>query len=264
MIPNDLLPFAQYTFWQIAIIHGAVAVGFFIRGAFGFGSNLPLVLIITWIVGPHHAIVLALVVSVFAQIHLAPQGVRSADWSVFRTLTFGLLLGTLSGVVLFASLKADWLTIIMAVLIVSILIMDRYNAFARLQAIIDLQAKRVAIPLATLSGVVGSVSGGGGLYLLVAYLKITCVDARSLRGTNMMLSVMFQMVRFVALGIAGYISLQVLVESISLVPMMLLGSVCGRRLFNRLSEARFFHAIQIILLFGAGLLLIKGISQVLA
>jgi uncharacterized membrane protein YfcA len=264
MIPDDLIPFSRYELWQIAIIHGAVALGFFIRGAFGFGSNLPLVLITTWIVGPHHAIVLTLVISAFAQIHLAPQGVRTADWSVFRTLIVGFLLGSVGGVLVFATLNADWLTITMALLIVAILIMDYYNTFARLQQFMDLRSRRVAIPLATLSGLVGSVSGGGGLYLLVAYLKLACANARALRGTTMMLSVVFQMARFVALAVAGYISLNILIESLSVMPAMLAGAVAGKRLFDRLSEARFFRAIQAVLLLGAGLLLIKGLFQILA
>ena len=262
MLPNDLLTFSEYPIWQIAVIHTAVLLGFFIRGAFGFGSNLPLVLIVTWVLGPHHAIVLTLVVSAFAQIHLAPQGVRSADWSVFRTLILGLLIGSTLGVAVFSALRADSLTIVMGLLIVAIIVMDRYEAFAHLQKFVDLRAKRVAIPLATLSGMVGSVSGGGGLYLLVAYLKIACADTRSLRGTNMMLSVVFQMARFLALGIAGFISLEILIEGISLLPMMLLGAISGKGLFDRLSEAGFYSAIQLVLLLGASLLLIKGVLQI--
>jgi uncharacterized membrane protein YfcA len=58
--------------------------------------------------------------------------------------------------------------------------------------------------------------------------------------------------------------LNILIESLSVMPAMLAGAVAGKRLFDRLSEARFFRAIQAVLLLGAGLLLIKGLFQILA
>jgi len=48
--------------------------GFYIRGALGFGSNMPIVLLTTWVLGPHHAILLVALTSGIAQIHLLPRG----------------------------------------------------------------------------------------------------------------------------------------------------------------------------------------------
>jgi uncharacterized membrane protein YfcA len=263
MIPQDLIPFSQYSAVEVTVIYVTVAASFIIRGAFGFGSNLPFVLVTTWIFGPHHAIVLSVVLAVFGQLQLAHQGVRTADWSVFRSIILGLLAGAAIGAAVFASLDADWLTLLMALLILVVLVMDRYGAFALLGDVLNLRSLAVALPLATLSGTVGSVSGGGGMYFLVAYIKLACGSAASVRGTSLMLSVVYQLGRFVALAVAGFVSLQVLVESVAMLPAVVAGTVAGTRFFRSLSDRRFFEAIQLVLVAGAAVLLVKGVARVL-
>ena len=110
-VPTDLLPFADQSPFAIVVIVASGFAGFFIRGAFGFGSNLPFILVTTWVLGPHHAVVLSVVMAVFAQLHLAPQGVHSADWAVAWPTIVGLLLGACIGVGIFAALAPDWLTV---------------------------------------------------------------------------------------------------------------------------------------------------------
>jgi hypothetical protein len=46
--PGDIEPFAGIAWWAIAGVFAAHAFGSFIRGAFGFGSNMPIVIITTF------------------------------------------------------------------------------------------------------------------------------------------------------------------------------------------------------------------------
>jgi uncharacterized membrane protein YfcA len=262
-VAADLPVFPGLGIFAVALVFASAFVGFFIRGAFGFGSNLPFVLITTWVLGPHHAVVLSVVSAVFAQMHLAPQGVRTADWPVARPVIAGLLIGTVIGVAVFASLAPDWLTVVMASFIIAILLMERHGTFARIGQAIDLRSRRVAVPLATVSGTVGSVSGGGGLYFLIAYLKIACHGAAAVRGTNLMLSVFYQVGRFAALAVAGFVDLRVLLESVALLPAVFAGTWSGTRFYERGSEQRFFRGIQLVLLAAAAALLARGLAQVL-
>ena len=260
-MPVDLQPFPGLGVPAVALVLAAAFLGFFIRGAFGFGSNLPFILITTWLLGPHHAVVLSVVSAAFAQIHLAPQGVRSADWGVARPVIVGLLLGTVAGVAVFAALAPEWLTVVMASLIIAVLAMDRYGVFVRLGEVVDLRSRWVALPLAAVSGTVGSVSGGGGLYFLVAYLRIACSGALAVRGTNLMLSVFYQIGRLAALAVAGFVDATVLVESVVLLPAVFAGTFSGTRFFERGSEQRFFRGIQLVLLAAAAALLVRGIAR---
>ena len=90
-LPADIAPFADIGWWAIMGVAAAHAFGCFIRGAFGFGSNMPIVIITTFILGPHHAIILALMTTVVAQAHILPQGLKTADWQVARPLMAGLI-----------------------------------------------------------------------------------------------------------------------------------------------------------------------------
>jgi uncharacterized membrane protein YfcA len=96
-LPADLAPFAGITWWAIAGVFGAHGFGCFIRGAFGFGSNMPIVVITTFLLGPHHAILLALLTTIVAQLHLLPTALKDADWHVARPLMVGLVMGTSLG-----------------------------------------------------------------------------------------------------------------------------------------------------------------------
>ena len=60
--PFGAAPFVGLAAWSIAGVFAAHAFGCFVRGAFGFGSNVPIVIATTFLLGPHHAILLALLV----------------------------------------------------------------------------------------------------------------------------------------------------------------------------------------------------------
>ena len=59
-------PFATLNWWMILTVALVHAVGCFIRGAYGFGSNMPIVVATTFIIGPHHAILLALMTTIIS------------------------------------------------------------------------------------------------------------------------------------------------------------------------------------------------------
>ncbi|MGY8960104.1 MAG: TSUP family transporter, partial [Alphaproteobacteria bacterium] len=143
------------------------------------------------------------------------------------------------------------------------LVMDRFRLLERMTAYIDLRARPVTSSLALLSGFVGSISGGGGLYFLVVYLKLACKSALSLRSTNIMLSGVFILIRLILLVYAGFVSWPIVVESLFLTPAVLLGSWMGTRLFHASSPERFFAALQVLLLIASLSLMVRGVVKIL-
>jgi uncharacterized protein len=262
-LPADFIPFADVPIWAVACVVATHFGGFLIRGAFGFGSNMPIVLVTTWLLGPHHAVVLVVVTAVFAQVHLLPQGFGSADWTVARPLCIGTFIGIALGTWFFTMMAADGLMLVMGALITVTLIMDRFRLLERLTYFIDLRARTVTSSLAFLSGLVGALSGGGGLYFLVVYLKLACKTALSLRGTNIILSGVFIMVRLGLLAVAGFVSWSLLVEGLILMPAVLLGSWLGTRLFHASSPERFYAALQVLLLVASLSLMARGVVEIL-
>jgi uncharacterized membrane protein YfcA len=260
-LPAGIDPFAGISLLAIVGVAAMHGFGCFIRGAFGFGSNLPIVLVTTFILGPHHAILLAVMTTVVAQTNLLKQGVRTAEWPVARPLLIGQVAGVVAGTWAFTVLAPEWLTLILGLLIGTIVVMDRLQLMARLHRIVDLRARPICSALAFTGSTVGSISGGGGLYFLVAYLKLVCTSPAGLRGTNLVLSNVFLAVRIIALLVAGLITPTLVVEGLILAPVALLATRAGSRMFHRTSPARFYFAIQGLLLFGAAALVVRGVIR---
>ncbi len=62
------LPFADLSAYAIALVYVAYFFGYYIRGSFGFGSNLPAVLITAWVFDPQHTVRVVAVVAGLAVI----------------------------------------------------------------------------------------------------------------------------------------------------------------------------------------------------
>jgi len=259
----DITPFAGIGWWAIAGVFAAHCVGCFIRGAFGFGSNMPIVLVTTFLLGPHHAILLALLTTAVAQLHLLPAAYRDADWPVARPLMVGLVAGTSLGTWLFTILSADWLLLVLGVLLCVVVLMDSLKLVERLTGHIDLRSRRVASGFAFTGGTMGGLAGGGAFYFLVVYLKHACATAIALRGTNIALSLLVMITRMVVVILAGRMTLSLVTEGLLLTPFVLGATWYGAHMFRTSTPARFFAALQILLLAGAVALIVKGMGRLL-
>lgn len=256
---GDVVAFDGMTFFDVGFVLLVHFIGFFIRGALGFGSNMPIVLLTTWVLGPHHAILLVALTSGIAQVHLLPQGFRHTDWLIARMLALGMMAGIVFGTWVFAKIEVDWLVILLGGLILGILLMDRFQVIERLQRRINLRSHALASILAAISGTVGTISGGGGLYFLVAYLKLVCANPMVLRSTNVFLSGAFMLFRLCLLTYAGLFTSTLLVEAVLVTPAVFLGSWAGTRLFNASSPERFYNILQFVLFAAAATLFLKGL-----
>ena len=210
-----------------------------------------------WVLGPHQAILLVALTSGLAQIHLLPQGFRHTDWSIARILAFGMMVGIGFGV--FAGIEADWLVMLLGALIIVVLLMDRFRLIERLQTFIDLRSPILAGVLATISGTVGTISGGGGLYFLVVYLKLVCATPEILRSTNVFLAGAFMLFRLTLLTFVGLFTPELLLEALIVAPAVFLGSWAGTRLFHASCPERFYNILQLVLLAAAIALFVKGV-----
>ena len=248
----------------VALVLVAHFVGFYIRGALGFGSNMPIVLLTTWVLGPHHAILLVALTSGIAQVHLLPQGFRETDWHVARMLALGMMVGITLGIWVFADIEADWLVLLLGGLIIGILLMDRFRLIEHLRRVVDLRSPALASVLAVTSGTVGTISGGGGLYFLVVYLKLVCATPAALRSTNVFLSGAFMIFRLALLTYAGLFTPQLLLEALVIAPVVFLGSCAGTRLFHAATAERFYNFLQLVLLAAAAALFVKGLIYLLS
>ena len=150
-------PFETLTWWMILTVALVHAVGCFIRGAYGFGSNMPIVVATTFIIGPHHAILLALMTTIICQIHLMPSGFKTADWQVAKTLIPGMIIGSLFGTWAFTFLSGISLQIILGILIVGIIVMDTFKLVEKLTNKFEIRSPKITGSFSFISGTMGGV-----------------------------------------------------------------------------------------------------------
>jgi hypothetical protein len=262
-IPAPYTPFDGISAWAVGVIYVAAFAGYFSRGLFGFGSNMLIIIVIAWILGPHHAVLLTLLATGAAQIHLFPQGIKTANWKITRTLLLGQCAGIAVATWLFVTLKADWLTLLLGLLVALNVLMDRFRLLNRLGNHIDMRGTATVSGLAVSSGMLGTLSGGGGIYLLIPYLKLSCDDPGTLRGTALAMSGIFMVARIAAMAAAGAFAPHMLVETALILPVVFLGTWTGSRLFHAISAERYYGFLQFFLITAASALIGRGLWYLL-
>ena len=259
-MPALPVPFADHPLAVVLGLNLVYAAAFYLRGAFGFGSNMPIVLLTAWVLGAHHAVLLVVVVATLAQVHLLPQGFESAHWKVTWPVITAMTAGSVGGVWLLTVLSGEWLTVVLGLVVIIIVALDAGRVLERLARRYDVRAPAWSGSMALASGALGTVAGGGGIYLLAPYLKLALPDARVFRGTSIMLSGLSMLARIVMVALAGLLTFEIVVEALALMPAVLLGTWGGTRRFRRGSQAGFFRALRILLLAAALALVLKGLT----
>jgi uncharacterized protein len=259
------------TFAGLAVFEGIAPLGlvglaaiyflsYFIKGVVGFGALTPAILFGSFLVPPHYAVLLALMANATSQLQFIPEGVRFGDWGVVARYVPAYLTGVAIGVVVFANLDARRLTLVLGLSVAALMIAELLRLPERVERIVNLRSTLVGNGLATASGALTGVTGAGGLFFMVALLKLSGLAPRPFRATTFLLSAFSILWRTALLTLGGFITVTLLVESLLLLPPVVLGGLVGSRLFHRLSAKFFFAAVQILLLAGALGLVWQGLS----
>jgi uncharacterized membrane protein YfcA len=226
-------------------------VSYLIKGTVGLGGLTPAILFGTFILGPHHSILLALTTNVLTQSQFVPQGIRDGDWSIAKRIVIANFPCAAMGIWIFGRLEGSLLTLFLGVLLGSLVLIDQSDWLAKKSGEINFDSPTVLYGLAAATGLISGIVGGGGLFFLVFYLRYICRDPRTLRGTTLLLAAVLVVWRVSILILAGHIDEQIFVESVVLWPAALLGGFVGTKLFGRLSTKRFYQFFKIVLTLAA-------------
>ena len=202
-----------------------------------------------------HAVLLITVVAGTMQIQLLPQGVPPA---YSRVVPVGDIGGAF-GVWLLTFLKGDWLLVVLAIVVFSLVLMDVYRIMERVGRRINIKSPRITSGAAVVSSTVGTLSGGGAIYLLVPFLKAAATSPLDFRSSNIMIAGISMLIRLLMLSTTGLITFELIVDAVALMPAVFLGVAGGTRFFKASAPEQFFKALQWVMLIAASLLLIKGL-----
>lgn len=253
-------PFQDMPGLAVAALVLVYFLSFFIRGTIGFGSAMPAVLGSAWVLPPHDAILIALLTSVFAQVQLLPQGFQDANWRITKPMIAGIVLSTIVGVWIFASLDSAWLTIVLGAVLCLAVLTDMAKLAERAAGRFRLDGVPVAFSIASVAGLVAGIAGAGANYMISFYVRWAAPTPRAFRATNIVLSGVMGLWRAAVTLAAGLITLKLVIESALIMPAVFAGGWAGRKLAGRLSAERYFRLFRLLLLLAAAALIWKGIA----
>lgn len=247
--------------WLVVLIAVIYASAYFIRAVLGFGAIAPIVIITSLLIDPHHAVLLALVAGAVPQLLMLPQGLRDGDWSIGRPVLGAMMLGVPGGVWMFANMGTDWFTLVLGCVILIVILLDLGKVLDRALANVNTRALPAALSLSLAAGVINGLAGAGGVVSISVYLRHACTSHVSLRGTLILVGTLLVCWRLVVTGAAGLYTVQLVTESLILLPIVYFGVWLGTRVFRSVTAERYHRWIQVLILISALGLIVKGVGR---
>jgi len=236
---------------NLALLFVVLFGAFFIKGAIGIGSLTPTVVFGALLIGPHQAVLLALIVNIISQVQFLRTAFCDGDWRITRLVLPANFAGAALGVWIFGRVGGAGLSLILGLVLGGIVIADTTRLLERLTAGRDLRRPATVSTLAGVSGLISGVTGSGGLLLLAVYLRLIYRDKQTLRATVLLLGTLFLTWRAVVMAASGFITPTLLAEGALVTPVIVLAGVLGTLLHRRVSEARYLLLLQLVILMGA-------------
>ena len=247
--------FEAFTAAQLGLAAGIIFGAYVVRGLSGFGAGLvstPLLALlfpITMVVPTTALIVFVLFVL------LTLRDRHQVLWEEFWRLLWPTLAGVAGGLYLFTTLDnrllqkmlGGFLLVYAAYMLLACLIKSAQPMFS----------KRWAWPLGFAGAFIDALFGGGGGTLVVIYMHARTSDRKAFRATLAVLWFIEMIARIGGYLLAGFYTPPTLTLVASMLPFMLLGTLVGEQLSNRVSQDTFNLIIAAMLLLSGVSLLIK-------
>jgi uncharacterized membrane protein YfcA len=257
-------PFEGVPVWIVVVVAVIYMLAFLLRSALGFGGLATAITFASWLLPAHHAVLLTTIAATIPQAEIMREGIRDGDWHVARPVILALALSIGIGVWGFAHLSSDWFAPILGAIISLIVLLDVTRLLDRFALILNLRSPIVAFSLAFVTGIIGGLSGAGGLLLLSVYLKQACHNHRSLRATGILIGGLLILWRTVTIAFAGLLTVQLVTESLVLLPAIYIGVWVGRSYIKLEDPKRYYLAFQSVLLVSALGLTAEGLLNLLS
>jgi len=176
-------------------------------------------------------------------------------------MLLGATLSIVFGIWIFATLNAQWLTSAIGAILVFAVLAEQLRLTERVIEGHNLRNFKIPFCLTSFTGILSGISGVGANLLLSVYVRWAAPDPTTFRGTNMAYSGFAIFWRVTVLALGSLLSLKLIVESVLLIPAVLLGAFLGLKLGDRIDGERYFHIIQVVLVVAAISLFWKGFAS---
>jgi uncharacterized protein len=251
--------FAGLLAWHVVALAIVYAAAFFVKGVFGYGAIPVLIVAGSFLVEPHHAVVLAAVTNLATHVQYLPRGFRHGKTDLVLSLAVYLVPAIAIGVWVFAQLDGASLSVLAGAIILASVIADARGTLDPLAPWVR-QNTRIAAPVfGTFAGLVSGIVGSGAIAFITLYVRIFAQDRHSFSATIILVTAVILVWRTAALTYAGEITWVIVGEALLLLPGGLLAGWIGARVASRLSDRLFFRFYRAVLVLGAALMMLRGL-----
>ena len=252
-------------FWLVAVV--AVLIMGVSKGGFGSGMNVASTPLLALASNPILAAAIMLPLLNIMDLLGIRAFWRQWDIRTARSLLLPMIAGVVLGIILFTSVNADWLRILLAVVVYVVLI-DRWGLLRRVGLMVQ-KAKETPEPggpmawiLGTLLGVTSTIAHAGGP-AGSAYLLRFNFDKTTFQATTILTFTAVNLIKLPFYLFTGQFPLSTLAMTGVLVPVAVVSMLLGVVLHRIMPQRPFFIFMEAALFVTACKLMWDGVSGLL-
>ncbi|SMO99815.1 sulfite exporter TauE/SafE family protein [Paracoccus laeviglucosivorans] len=235
-----------------ALVFSAVFIAAVLRGITGFGFALAAVPLVSLTLPPAEAIVIAILLQCMVGLREIVVMRHQVVLATLKKLSIGAVIGTPVGLLGLHMLSADAMRIVLAVIVLSALV-------AMVKQVRIAPGPRQAMGAGLLSGVFSGLAAMPGPPA-VAYLLSTATPPAQTRATLMSFFCVTSLIALPGLFAEGLVGRQTLLMAALSLPLLMLGTYFGEKVFRRLGEGGYQKAAIAMLAVTALITAAHGIS----
>lgn len=240
----------------LALVFGA---SFFVKGVFGYGAVPLLIVTGSFVVEPHHIVVLAALTNLLTHAQYLPDGLAHGRRDITLRLAVTLVPTIALGVWIFARMGGASLNVIAGLVILASIIADARNLLNPLAPWVRANARLAAPVFGFIAGLISGIIGAGAVSFISLFVRIFAPDKQGFRATIILVTAVILVWRSIVLAATGQATLTIALEAAIMLPGGLIAGVVGARLSRRLSDASFFSAYRLVLSVGAVAMIARGL-----
>lgn len=206
----------------------------------GFGFSVLATPFLLLIHEPHAAIQINIILSLLISVVMVPRIAKAADKALLKRLIIGSTLGAPVGLLVYLTLDTDWLRITVSLIILLLTALMLCKVTVR-------KTPRRDHVAGGLSGLLSASIGMPGPPVLL-YFAGARIDKFVLRGTTLAAFLYIYLIALVLQLVFGSTNWSIWITALTLVPVTLLGTWMGEKLFYVVSQALFRQMTYAILL----------------
>lgn len=227
-----------------------IFAAYFIRGLTGFGSALVAVPLLVLVLPLKLVVPVVVLLDYLAAMSHGIRHFRHIQWRDLLPVLPFTLAGIVIALFLLEQVEAGLLTDALGLFIIG-------YAIYSLLPLPPLHGSRLwAAPLGSLTGLVGTVFGTGGPFIVI-YLTLRDLSKQAFRGTLATLFAIDGGMRLVGFTASGFYQRDNLLLVLAALPIMALGLYAGGHIHTSLSRQSFVRLVAVVLIASGASLLLK-------